>query len=165
MALYNSDQLDIVSEKIRNVQFGMFTTMDDMRILTSRPMTKQQIDGDGNLWFFTTDEAPFVRDLLNNPSVNVSFSEMDNGLYVSLSGRAELLRDRGKAQQLWNPMLKPWFPGGLDDPHLALIRVTIESAEYWDAHRGKMMQLLELAKAAISGERPKDLAEHGTIRL
>lgn len=165
MSYYTSEQLNTIVSKIEHVRFGMFTTSDDTRTLTSRPLTQQQVDTNGQMWFIVSDEAAYTRDLLNNPQVNVSFAEPSDSLYVSVCGRAELVRDRAKTEELWNPMVKAWFPGGLDDPHLALIKVTIQSAEYWDSDASKMRQFFEMAKAAFTGDKPKDLGEHGKVEL
>src|SRR5450830_545501 len=162
---YNSEQLNIIAGKIKQVKFGMFTTSDDTRTLTSRPLTLQQTDSQGQMWFFVSNQTPFVRELLNNPQVNISFAEPGDSLYVSVCGHAELVKDRAKAEELWNPLVKAWFPGGLDDPQLSLIKVTIQSAEYWDSSASKMMQYYAMAKAAITGEQPKDLGEHGRVEL
>ncbi|MDN2708880.1 pyridoxamine 5'-phosphate oxidase family protein [Janthinobacterium sp. SUN118] len=165
MPQYSSEQLASIADKIKSVKFGMLTTSDDTRTLTSRPLTQQQVDGEGRIWFFVSDEAAYTRDLLNNPQVNVSFVDTGDSLYVSVCGHAELLKDRAKAEELWSPLVKAWFPGGLDDPKLSLIKVTIQSAEYWDSSASKMTQFFEMAKAAITGETPKDLGEHGRIDL
>jgi general stress protein 26 len=160
-----SVQLQSLTEKVKKVEFGMFTTRDQSGLLSSRPLTQQQVDEFGQLWFFTSDKMPFTHELAANPQVNVSFSDVKESLYVSISGRAELLKDRVKAQELWNPMVKAWFPGGLDDPDLALIKVTIEAAETWDTHSSRMTQLYAMAKAALTGERPKNVGEHEKIRM
>ncbi|MEG0886244.1 MAG: pyridoxamine 5'-phosphate oxidase family protein, partial [Janthinobacterium sp.] len=160
MTSYTSEQLAGIAGKIKNVKFGMFTTSNDTRTLTSRPLTQQQIDEQGQMWFFVSDEAAYTRDLLNNPQVNVSFADTGDSLYVSVCGHAELLKDRAKAEELWSPLVKAWFPGGLDDPTLSLIKVTIQSAEYWDSSASKMMQFFEMAKAALTGDTPKDMGEH-----
>lgn len=165
MTSYTSEQLAGIAGKIKNVKFGMFTTSDDTRTLTSRPLTQQQIDEQGQMWFFVSDDAAYTRDLLNNPQVNVSFADTGDSLYVSVCGHAELLKDRAKAEELWSPLVKAWFPGGLDDPKLSLIKVTIQSAEYWDSSASKMMQFFEMAKAALTGDTPKDMGEHGRIDL
>jgi len=165
MQQYSSEQLANIAAKIKDVKFGMLTTSDDMRTLTSRPLTQQQVDSEGQIWFFVSDDAAYTRDLLNNPQVNVSFVDTGDSLYVSVCGHAQLLKDRAKAEELWNPLIKAWFPGGLDDPKLSLIKVTIQSAEYWDSSASKMMQFYEMAKAAITGEPPKDMGEHGRVDL
>lgn len=165
MTQYNNDQLATLAAKIKHIDFGMFTASNDTRVLTSRPLTQQQVDEQGNIWFFVSDQEAFTRDLLGNPQVNVSFSNTHDSLYVSVTGRAELLRDRLKAQELWSPLIAAWFPGGIDDPHLALIKVKIQSAEYWDSKSSKMTQFFSMAKAALTGERPKEVGEHEKIKL
>jgi general stress protein 26 len=165
MPLYSQEQIKTIAAKIKDVRFAMLTTVDDENVLTSRPMTAQQIDNEGNMWFFTSDEAAFTHDLEHHPEVNVSFSNPDHNLYLSLTGQAHLVHDRAKARELWSPSVRAWFPGGLDDPHLALIRVRIQSAEYWDASASKMKQLFHMARAAISGRAQIDSGKHTTICL
>lgn len=151
--------------RIEDVQFGMFTTSDDTGILSSRPMTCQQIDEQGRMWFFTSDETPFVAGLVGRPLVNITFVEPKNNLYISVSGHAVLLKDRTKATELWNPKIGTWFSGGLDDPNLSLITVDIHSAEYWDTASSTMTQIFAMAKGIFTGERPADAGEHVKIDL
>lgn len=165
MTQFAQDQLDAIRSKIKHVDFGMLTTRNETGKLTSRPMTQQQVDKEGGIWFFTSDKSPFTHELQNHPQVNVSFCDVRESLYVSISGHAALLRDRGKAEEMWNPIVQAWFPDGLDDPHLALIKVTIETAEYWDSHSSKMAQLYAMAVAAVTGERPRGVGEHTKVDL
>lgn len=165
MALYSQDQINTITAKIKDVRFGMFTTLDGDNALSSRPLTCQQIDNEGNIWFFASDEAAFTHELSQHPQVNISFAKPEHNLYLSLSGQAYVLRDRAKARELWNPLVRGMLPGGLDDTHLVLIRVRIQSAEYWDAGAGAMKQLFHFAKAAISGRAAIDTGKHTTICL
>lgn len=160
MTTFTTEELHDLRDRIKDVKFGMFTTQDASGSLSSRPLTSQQLDDEGSMWFFVSDKEAFTSEILDNPSVNVSFADVDDHLYVSVSGRAELLRDRAKAEELWNPMVKAWFPQGLDDPHLALLRVRIASAEYWDTANSKMVTLFAMAKAAITGKPPTNVGEH-----
>jgi hypothetical protein len=41
------------------------------------------------------------------------------------------------------------FPQGLDDPHLGLLKVTIEGAEYWDSASTFMVRAVGYVKAAL----------------
>lgn len=165
MTLYSQDQINTIASKIKDVRFGMFTTVDDDNVPSSRPLTYQQVDNEGNIWFFTTDEAAFTQELARHPDVNVSFSNPDDKLYLSVTGQAYLLKDRAKARELWTPPMKTWFPGGLDDPHLAMIRVRIQTAEYWDASANKMKQLIQRARNALTGRHPTHIGRHTTICL
>ncbi|WP_395403605.1 pyridoxamine 5'-phosphate oxidase family protein [Pseudoduganella sp. UC29_106] len=165
MTPFTTEELNDLRDKVKDVKYGMFTTADDMRALTSRPLTLQELDDEGNMWFFVSDEEQFTRELLNNPLVNVSFTDVDDHLYVSVSGYAELMRDPAKAEELWNPMVQAWFPHGLDDPHLALLKFTIDTAEYWDTGSSKMVTLLAMAKAALTGQPPRNIGEHHRMGL
>ena len=160
-----NDQLKDLREKIKDVKFGMFTTLNPEGKVTSRPMTSQQLDDAGNVWFFTSDESDFVRHLSMHPQVNVSFADPEDSLYVSIAGHAELTRDRAKIDELWSPLVSAWFDGGKEDPHLALVKVHVNTAEYWDTHSSKMTQLYALAKSALTGKAPRDLGEHKKITL
>ncbi len=160
-----SGQLKDLKDKIKDVRFGMFTTLDPDGTLSSRPMTSQQLDEDGNLWFFTSDVTDFVRHLEEHPNVNVAFSDPSDSLYVSVAGHAELTRERAKIDELWSPLVGAWFDGGKEDPHLSLIRVHVGSAEYWDTKSSKMTQLYALAKSALGGKAPRDIGEHKKISL
>ncbi|MGZ3181060.1 MAG: pyridoxamine 5'-phosphate oxidase family protein [Telluria sp.] len=155
-----------LSAKIKSIRVAMFTTVDEQGHLVAHPMTNQDIDGDGYLWFFTSDEAELWQHVGHNPAVNVSFANPDDNTYVSVSGHAEQVRDRAKLKELWNPLVAAWFPDGVDDPRLALVRVHAHTAEYWDSHGSRMVQMFRMAKAAVTGHPPKmDPGEHGTLHL
>lgn len=165
MTLYHHDQIAEIAGKIKDMQFAMLTTANDDNVLSSRPLASREIDEEGCLWLFTSDEPAFVADLTGHPGVNVSYADPRRELYLSLSGRATLQRDPARAAALWEPQLRTWFPGGYDDPHLALLRVRIQSAEYWDAGTSKMCQLLAVARAGLTGERPGGIGRHTAICL
>jgi general stress protein 26 len=69
-----------------------------------------------------------------------------------MSGKAQTIRDRAKIEELWTPELTAWFPKGLDDPNIALLKVNVSQAEYWDSPNSTVVYLIGLAKAAVTGE-------------
>ena len=138
--------------KIKEVRIAMMTTREADGTLRSRPMGTQQSESDGELWFFTGYDSGKVDELRRNPHVNLSYGAPDKNLYVSVSGTAEIVRDAAKAKELWNPFLKAWFPKGLDDPDLALLRVTVTQAEYWDSPDSKVVTLVGFVKAIVTGQ-------------
>jgi general stress protein 26 len=132
----NTTDLDLkkLRDLIKNIEFCMLTTIDDDGSLRSRPMsTNRQVEANGDLWFFIYASSHKVAEVNRHHQVNVSFSAPDRQCYVSLSGTAELVQDRAKIQELWLPELKAWFPQELDEPDIALLKVTASKAEYWDA--------------------------------
>ena len=165
MSDLHENSVESLGAKIKSIRFCMFTTVSDDNSLSSRPMTQQALDPDGTLWIFTSDDQPLAHDISARPEVNVTFAEPSDSTYISITGDASLVKDREKFKQLWNPMVAAWYPRGLDDPHLALIKVSIHSAEYWDSDSNKMTQLFSMAKAALTGTRPKDVGHHGKVQF
>jgi general stress protein 26 len=152
-----------VTELIRSGRICMFTTMTADGRHVSRPMGLQEAEFDGDLWFFAYDDSPKVTEIATHPQVNVAFGTKNNA-WVSVSGPAEVVHDRAKAEQLWSPLLKAWFPEGLDTPGLALIRVHAESAEYWDAPHGKVVTLIQYA-ASVALHRNPPVGENKVVDL
>lgn len=148
----HNESIKKLGEMIKGIRITMMTTAEDNGRLRSRPMATQQTDFDGELWFFTGASSPKVEEVQQDQHVNLSYADPGSNRYVSLSGTAQLVRDKEKAKELWNPFVKAWFPKGVDDPELALLRVTVEEAEYWDSPDSKVVQLAGLAKALITGK-------------
>lgn len=153
-------------EMIDDMRFAMFTTAGPGGALHSRPMTVQkdpQAPRDAtHLWFFMSRDSEPVTELTRSPMANVSLSDTDKDTYVSISGRAQIIEDMAIKVRLWSKMNEAWFPRGVEDPDLALVRVEIEEAEYWNVAESKLMQIFKIAKAALSNGRP-DLGEHVTV--
>ena len=148
-----------LKELIHDIDIAMVTTVTVDGALRSRPMATRHFDDDGTLWFFTLDDSGMAHDVEEEHAVNASYAEPKEHRYVSVTGNASIVHDREKARTLWDASLKTYFPRGLDEPHLALLRVAIESAEYWDVAKGSMVQLLAITKSAATGEKP-DLGEN-----
>ncbi|WP_242928090.1 pyridoxamine 5'-phosphate oxidase family protein [Pontibacter vulgaris] len=149
------ENLQTLIDKIKDIDIAMMTTVEDDGCLRSRPMRNQTVKEDGVIWFFTGYESGKSHELQNDSHVNLSYSKPDDNLYVSVSGKATLTKDKQKIDELWNPALKAWFPEGKDDPNIGLIKVTIDKAEYWDSPNSAVVHLIGVAKAAITGEQYK----------
>lgn len=156
-------ELERVWDKIKDVRVAMLTTVEPDGSLRSRPMYTQQAEFSGDLWFFTADDSGKVAEIRADSDVNLAYVEPKDSRYVSVTGRAELVKDAAKMDELWSPALKAWFKGGREDPYLALLRVTVLEAEYWDDTRSTMSQLFGMAKAAL-GRETYDSAEHGVVK-
>jgi general stress protein 26 len=130
-----------LQELVREIEVAMITTVIPDGALHSRPMVTCDIDEEGEMWFFTMDDSDMVHDLEAEHAVNVSYAEPTKHRYVSITGSASVVHNRGKAHELWDASLKPYFPRGLDDPHVVLLRVRIETAEFWDSPSSKVMRV------------------------
>src|SRR4051812_1288679 len=144
----NSDDIARLKELIEDIRIAMMTTVDEDGTLRSRPLQTLRSADDGVLWFFTSASSPKVAEAqANGWQVNLSYAHPGKQDYVSVSGRATLSRDRNMMETLWNKWVEVFFPKGLDDPDLALLRVDIEKAEYWDSPGTAVGRLFAVAKA------------------
>ncbi|MCR6654453.1 MAG: pyridoxamine 5'-phosphate oxidase family protein [Opitutus sp.] len=155
-----------LEQMIGEIRVGMLTTLGEDRDFHSRPMATLDVDAvAGALWFLTADDSLKAREIHDDWRVGLTYSDAGRSVFVALSGTAQLIEDRAKARELWSPMMKAFFPGGVDDPRLVLLRVVPERVEYWDASENRMQQLFNLAKAAVTGEPPQNLGDHGKAHL
>lgn len=149
MANRQQDAIKQLNEQIKSIKVAMLTTVEAGGILHARPMAAQQTPFDGDLWFFTGKDTATVHDVERDDRVNVTYAATDDGRWVSVFGLAEVTRDKQKAQDLWDPIYKPWFPNGLDDPDLVLLKVNVAQAEYWDTASGTMTQIAGFVKSLV----------------
>ncbi len=164
-AATHSEAVAKLSKLINGIQFTMMTTIDTEGCLRSRPMATQQTEFDGTLWFFTGASTTKVSEIGHDQHVNLSYADPTHNRYVSVSGRAQMVRDSAKAKELWNPMLKAWFPKGLEDPELALLRVDVEKAEYWDSPASTVVYIVGFLKAIATGKKLENAGDHEKLRM
>ncbi|BAY89114.1 MULTISPECIES: pyridoxamine 5'-phosphate oxidase family protein [unclassified Tolypothrix] len=140
-----NQHIDQLRELIKDIGCSMLTTVDEDGSLHSRPMEKSSdIQPDGTLWFFTNASSHKVFEIEHRQQVNLSFSSPNQKRYVSVSGSAELVQDRNKMQELWKPELQAWFPQGLKEPDIALLKVQINKVDYWDSQANFVAQTISL---------------------
>ncbi len=158
---------DILWRLVKDIKFSMFTTRHGNGHLHARPMTTQNklIDEQNLLWFFMSKKDDTIADLRSDASVNITYADPGKDAYISVSGEATVVDDLAKKTALWTAFAKAWFPGGPEDPDLALVQVKIIHAHYWDVKSSKIVQLYEMAKAAITGKAPEIINQSGEVRM
>lgn len=158
-------QREHLRELIKGIDIAMFTTIGDRGFPVSRPLSTQQAEFDGKLlWFFVRGNSPKVAEIARNPKVNVAYASKDANAYISVAGKADLVRTRAKIRELWNDALKVWFRKGLDDPELALIRVRVHSIEYWEGPSTGIGKLVGFVATAVTG-RDTAMGENRMVRV
>jgi len=162
---YNSKDYDKLKELLKDIDFCMLTTVNDTGDLHSRPMSlNREIDDEGNLWFFTSSKSLKIHEIEKSPKVNASFANTEDSKYVSVSGTAKLVTDRAKFKELWKPILKAWFPDGPEQADLALLKVHLEQAEFWDGPSSTVAQALSFVSALVTGKQV-DAGENKKLSL
>jgi general stress protein 26 len=158
------EDIEYLRGKIDHIRTAMLTTYSLTDSFRSRPMGTAQLDAQGNLWFFTNELSTKVAEISHENKVHITYADSKDNVYLSLDGIAETVDDKVKMQELWNPFVKVYFPKGLDDPKLTLLKVHLTGAEYWDSSEGKLVVLFKIALAKITGGKP-DLGKHDAVKL
>lgn len=144
-------------DALRKFDTVMVTTLAENGTIHGRPMVVAEVDDAGEVWFVTSSDADKLTEIESDDRAVITAQE--KGLYLSVSGRLDVLHDREKIQALYRPAWKPWFPGGKDDPSLVLLRLRPEIGEYWDQRTMKGLRyMFEAARALIDGERLSEAA-------
>lgn len=141
-----------LTDLIKDARIGMLVTINAEGEMESRPMAVQEAEFDGDLWFFAYEDSGVCRDIEARPHVNVAIGDSKHQSWVSVSGKASLVRDREKAEELWSPLYHTYFPDGLETPGLVLIKVYAESAQYWDSPSSKVVHLFGMVKGMVTGK-------------
>jgi general stress protein 26 len=159
------DAIHRVRELVEDIDFTMLTTIDAAGRLVSRPMSTRQMDGAGDIWFFTLDESKKIAEAEADPGHDVGLSYLDSRghRYVSVAGRATVVHDEAKMKELYSPDLDIWFENGLDTPGIALLKVTPIECEFWEPRHGRLVTAAGMLKALVTRDTPDDTMRHGRV--
>jgi len=144
-------------EKIAKFSCAMLTTRNADGRLHSRPMQIISVEKDNGIYFFTPIDSPKCEELEVDSHCSLTIQE--SSVWISISGHAELLRDKDKIDELWREGLRPWFPQGKESGDVSLIKVVPDCGEYWDnsSLASKISYAFELGKAYLTNTRADDL--------
>jgi general stress protein 26 len=134
---------------IKDIRIAMMTTLDENGRMHSRPMMTNVGEFEGNLWFFSSISSHKVSNISWNRQVHLIYSSPEKREYISISGTAEILRDSKKMKELWNSSYVTWFPKGLSDPDLILMKIDIDQAEYWEPSKTQTPKVFEFSSSNI----------------
>lgn len=159
--MYTQESLERMRKLVEELKVAMLVTERDGQ-LRSRPMYTTELEEDGTIYFFTSNNSPKVEEIQNDRFVNLAYSNPDKQSYLSISGKASLINDHQKMVELWKPIMKAWYPKGLDTPELRLLKVVPSTAEYWESSGNRLVQLFNMGKAIVTGKEYKE-GVHETV--
>ena len=150
--LQSKEALEKLNKLVKEINVCMFiTNNNDNEHSHTRPMMTIEAEENGTLWFFTDKRSIKVEEVEKEKEVHLTYAHPGKESYLDLWGSASLVTDRQQIKDKWSPIVKAWFPGGDEDPNLALLRITPQSCYYWDAESGRMIEFLKTAIGAITG--------------
>jgi len=161
--LQNEEAVKKLQKLVNEVNTCMFITRPEDE-QSSRPMATIKAEDDGTLWFFTHRSSGKTSEIGIDKDVHLVYAHPGKDSYLDLWGTGSVVNDRDKIKELWNPIVKAWFPGGVDDPDLCLLRVRPNTAYYWDSETAKMVEFFKIITSAVTGKRLAEGAE-GNLNL
>ena len=138
---------------LKEFDIAMLVTRDEQGVPRGRPMAVVAIDRDATVWFATADHAPKVQEIERDATVAAIFFRDRDKAWISLSGSAQLVRDRAKIREVWSPTMRAWF-SDVDDPSILLIRVEPRHGEYYEPKKTVVGRVFEMVKGAVTGTPP-----------
>ncbi|OYQ37002.1 general stress protein [Flavobacterium cyanobacteriorum] len=154
-----------LKELAEDIKTCMFCTELSSRPVPTRPMSLQEVDGQGNLWFISSARSNKNFEIKQDNDVQLMFAKNQDAQFLSIYGQATIYRDRQHIDEVWSPIAKAWFDEGKDDPNVTVIKVTPTDAYYWDTKYGKMISFLKWAKGAITGNLKDDGGIEGRLNV
>ncbi|MES2517394.1 MAG: pyridoxamine 5'-phosphate oxidase family protein [Bacteroidota bacterium] len=143
------EKLQHLVNEIKVCLFRTNLMIDDGLFCT--PMTSQQVDNEGCIWFFSGLDSDINLEIKQEKNVQLFFSHPGIGSYIVVNGDAEIIVSRSKVEELWSPLVKVWFHEGKDDPNISLIKVHTKEAHFWDSDDNRMVGFFKLVASAVTG--------------
>ena len=140
-----------IKQMVDDADICLFTTDLTSLPLKTRPMSRQKVDDEGTIWFFSHKDSDKNHDIEKDNRVQLFYSNKGSMEYLSLYGTAGIIEDAAIAKELWSPMAKIWFKD-YDDANLTIIKVTPEDGYYWDTKDGKIVSLFKMVVGTITGK-------------
>lgn len=163
--LQGQEAIKKIKELAEKAQTCFFCThATDYTALTTTPMSIQKADDQGNLWFLSANDSHKNQAIQSDPRVQLLFQGSPHSDFLLVRGTATITTDKAVIKDLWEPILKTWFTGGIDDPRITAIKVESENGYYWDTKHGTAVAFVKQVAGAITGTTLDDSIE-GNIHV
>jgi len=159
------EQREHLYDLLKDFDTAMLVTNSPDGHMHARPMAIAELRSDADAYFVTSIDSPKAAEIAAHPTITLTFQSSNQ--FASVSGRAEVVRDRALIDRLYKEDWKIWFPKGKADPSMALIKFMAQDAEYWDNAGAQGLKFVyRAAKAYLKGETPKeDQKQHAKVDL
>ncbi len=161
--LANNEAVAKLKDLAESIDFTMLCTNLNAKPFHAIPMSTKRVDEDGAIWFLSGSDSTHNGNICDDSKVELLYSDPGSMRFLTVFGEATLHREPTLLKELYGKTDDAWFDG-LDDPNLSAIKIVPIDAHYWDSKNNRLVSLLKLGVAAVTGDRP-DLAEHGDLRV
>lgn len=153
-----------LKELAEEIDFCFFCTNVKSEQPDSTPMSVQEVDDEGSIWFLASLASTKCENIKTDNAIQLYFSSPKDFKFLAVVGDADLVRDEKRIDKYWNKMVEGWFEKGREDPNIILIRVKPQKAHYWDTKYHKLLSYALTFYSAITGNK-SDQGLHGEINV
>ena len=158
--LLDEKAVEKIKELAKNASTCFFcTAIKSNSPFQTRPMSVQDVDDAGNIWFLSADDSSINAEILSDEKVQLLFQGSAHSDFLAIDGVATISRDRQKIEEFWSPLLKTWFTEGKDDPRITVIKVETSNGYYWDNKHGNAIAFAKMTLGAMLGKTMDDSIE------
>lgn len=163
--LSNQEAIEKLRELVDSIDVAMMISYPKEATYPYKtPMSRQEVDEEGNIWYLLSSESETCKNLEENHNVSLSFGDPSSYTYVSIDGIAAISRDQERIDKYWSKFVEVYFERGKEDPTIRVLKVTPLDAHYWDTKTNKLFTLLKVASAAVTGQ-IVDIGRQGDLNI
>lgn len=163
--LMGEEAVEKLKELVDKIDIGMVGTYQRVNeYVYAVPMSRQEVDEEGNIWYLLSAESETHRNVLNNSNVSIMFADTSSYNFLSLNGKGEILNDQEGIDKYWNKMIEAWFEKGREDPNIRVMKVSPIEAHYWDNKTNKFVTIFKVLTSAVTGEK-LDIGREGELEI
>jgi general stress protein 26 len=163
--LNNQEAIEKLQKLVNEIDVGFMTTFPAHQDYPhSVPMSRQEVDDHGHIWYLCSAESDTHQHLLKDPKIMIHFAHVGHYAFLTVEGKAVVSHDRTRIDKYWNKFMEAWFEKGKDDPNIRVIQVIPDDAHYWDNKTNKLVTLLKVASSAVTGQK-MDIGREGSLDL
>ncbi len=161
--LDHANAIKKLGELAERIDFAMMATALDERPIHIVPMSTKKVDDKGCIWFLSSKESNHNRNLEKSNEVHLVYSDKGAMEFLNVFGTATITTDPTILKELYGKGDNAWFDG-VNDPSLTAICVSPVDAFYWDPKDNKLLTLLKMGVAAVTGKEP-ELMDYGRLNI
>ena len=154
-----------IKELAEDIKICMFFTQLSVRPIPTRPMSVQEVDDKGNLWFISSAKSNKNFEIKHDEDVQLVFSKNADAHFLSIFGKAVIYKDKAHIDEVWTPIAKTLFEEEKNEPDVTVIKIASAEDYYWDTKEGKMITMLRWAAGAVVGKAIDDGSREGRLEV
>lgn len=163
--LMGQEAIEKLKDMVDKIDMGMMGTYQEgSEFIYAVPMSRQEVDEQGNIWYLLSSESETYHNLEKNKNVSILFSDTSNFNFLSLNGQAEISQDQARIDKYWNKMVEVWFEKGREDPRIRVLKVVPSEAHYWDNKTNKLVTMFKVLSSAVTGQK-LDIGREGELNV